>query len=188
MCRDSRSITIEASRCLARAAEQLWQDVILDRPCQAHTVTTMYRCDKHDPQEPNVEEVCFLLTASEPPNRRAVVLEGVLLMGSGPITEPVATFVGLNCMPLELWHCIQGRPGTPNIDATTCFVQGARCAGRQSVQPDSGHCFYLCYGLLKRWQDAKQRLISVRLRGHLNGLIITFFCQFTIFLRIFHSA
>ena len=141
VCRDFRSITIEASRCLARAAEQPWQDVILDRPCQAHTVTTMYRCGKHDPQEPNVEEVCFLLTASEPPNRRAVVLEGVLLTGSGPISEPVATYVGLDCMPLELWHCIQGRPGTPNIDATTCFVQGARCAGRQSVQPDSGHCF-----------------------------------------------
>ena len=141
ICRSFRSIRIDASRCLARAAEQLWHDVILDRPCQIHGVTTMYRCDTQDLLESNIDEVGFLVTASEPASKIAIVLEGALLTGSGPVSHLTALFADPACKPVDLWQCLHGRSGIPNNDALTYFVQGNQLDGHHPVHPDPGYCF-----------------------------------------------
>lgn len=108
ICRSFRCVLVSSHDCLAKCAEELWDDVLKGQTCHMYAVDTMCKV------MPNVEheEICFLLSREPQSNAAVVLLESALDTGREVAVEHVGIFAADNAPLQSLWTHLQGRPGS----------------------------------------------------------------------------
>ena len=153
--RQMRHLVLREEQSLAKAAEQLWADVLQKHPCHVFAVETMRRCLETDD---GLDEVVFLVVRDLPLEFAAILLEGILDTGFVKETEHVAALVPSDTPFDVLWSQLHGKASSPNFEAMEIFVQGRVCDA--ATWPDLPHGTCVSFWMHQQWLAAMHTRID----------------------------